>query len=188
MSDTGCSLMWCGKRTVPMLSADISGTLPDMPKRTLVLMRHAKSDWSGNESDLSRPIAPRGERQAAEAGRWLDTHLPGLELVVTSPAKRARSTWKVAGAECRHRPVVDTDERIYTSRDRDLLDLLRDIDDDISSALLVGHNPGLDELVTLTDRSAGRHGDVRAGGDGLQRSLARPRQRRVSARGVRPPA
>ncbi len=131
-----------------MLSADISGTLPDMPKRTLVLMRHAKSDWSGNESDLSRPIAPRGERQAAEAGRWLDTHLPGLELVVTSPAKRARSTWKVAGAECRHRPVVDTDERIYTSRDRDLLDLLRDIDDDISSALLVGHNPGLDELVT----------------------------------------
>ncbi len=54
--------MWWGKRTVPMLSADISGTLPDMPKRTLVLMRHAKSDWSGDESDLERPIATRGKR------------------------------------------------------------------------------------------------------------------------------
>lgn len=127
-----------------MLSAASSATLLDMPKRTLVLMRHAKSDWSGGETDLERPIAARGRRQAKEAGRWLDEHLADLDLVVTSPAKRARSTWKVAGGECRHRPIVETDERIYTL---DLLAVLRDIDDDISSTLLVGHNPGLDELV-----------------------------------------
>ena len=118
-----------------------------MAKRTLVLMRHAKSDWSGDEPDLERPLAARGKRQAKEAGRWLDEHLPDLDFVVTSPAKRARSTWKMAGGECRHRPVVDTDERIYTLEDGDLLAVLREIDDDISSALLVGHNPGLDELV-----------------------------------------
>lgn len=133
---------------MPMLSAALSGTLLDMPKRTLVLMRHAKSDWSGDEPDLERPIAGRGRRQAKEAGRWLDEHLADLDLVVTSPARRARSTWKVAGGECRHRPHVDTDERIYTLGDRDLLAVLRDTDDDISSMLLVGHNPGLDELVT----------------------------------------
>lgn len=118
-----------------------------MSQRTLVLMRHAKSDWSGDEPDLSRPIANRGRRQAGEAGRWLDEHLPGLDFVVTSPAKRARSTWKVAGGQCHHRPIVDTDERIYTLEHGDLLAVLREIDDDISSALLVGHNPGLDELV-----------------------------------------
>jgi phosphohistidine phosphatase len=131
-----------------MLSAALSGTLLHMPKRTLVLMRHAKSDWSGDEPDLERPIATRGRRQAREAGQWLDQHLVDLELVLTSPAKRARSTWKVAGAECRHRPLVATDDRIYTLGDRDLLSVLRNVDDDISSMLLVGHNPGLDELVT----------------------------------------
>lgn len=131
-----------------MLSAAPSAILPDMPKRTLVLMRHAKSDWSGDEPDLERPIAQRGRRQAAEAGQWLEAHLPDLDFVVTSPAERARATWEVAGASCRHRPIVDTDERIYTMEHGDLLAVLRDIDDDISSALLVGHNPGLDELVT----------------------------------------
>lgn len=119
-----------------------------MPKRTLVLMRHAKSDWSGDEPDLERPIATRGRRQAKEAGRWLGEHLPDLDLVLTSPAKRARSTWQVAGAECRHHnPIVDTDERIYTLDERDLLAVLRDVDEDVASTLLVGHNPGLDELV-----------------------------------------
>ena len=161
-----------------MLSAAMSATLPDMPKRTLVLMRHAKSDWSGDEPDLSRPIAARGKRQAGEAGRWLDEHLPELDFVVTSPAKRARSTWKVAGGECRHRPIVDTDERIYTLEHDDLFAVLRDIDDDISSALLVGHNPGLDELVTRLSgervdmvtsslavlRFSGRWRDLRRGG------------------------
>ncbi|UUZ59377.1 SixA phosphatase family protein [Nocardioides sp. B-3] len=110
-------------------------------------MRHAKSDWSGDEPDLLRPIGARGRRQAAEAGRWLSSHLPALDVVVTSPAKRARSTWKVAGAAYSGKPVVDTDERIYTMDDADLLAVLREIDDDISSTLMVGHNPGLDELV-----------------------------------------
>lgn len=130
-----------------MLSAAPSVILPVMPKRTLVLMRHAKSDWSGDQPDLERPIARRGRRQAAEAGQWLESHLADLDLVVTSPAERARSTWQVAGASCRHRPIIDTDERIYTMEHGDLLAVLRDIDDGISSALLVGHNPGLDELV-----------------------------------------
>jgi phosphohistidine phosphatase len=118
-----------------------------MPKRTLVLMRHAKSDWSGDEPDLRRPIAKRGKLQASEAGQWLELHLPSLEFVVTSPAKRARSTWKTAGAQFSGKPIVDTDERIYTMEYGDLLAVLRDVDDDISSTLMVGHNPGLDELV-----------------------------------------
>jgi len=42
-----------------------------MPERTLILLRHAKSDWSGDETDVARPLAKRGRRQAPDAGRWL---------------------------------------------------------------------------------------------------------------------
>jgi phosphohistidine phosphatase len=116
--------------------------------RTLVLMRHAKSDWSGDEPDLDRPIGSRGKRQARESGRWLAEHLPGLDFVITSPAKRARSTWKAAAKAYGDPRWIDTDERIYTLDERDLLTVLREIDDDVASTLLIGHNPGLDELVT----------------------------------------
>lgn len=115
--------------------------------RTLVVMRHAKSDWSGDEPDLERPIGDRGRRQAREAGAWLAEYLPGIDFVVTSPARRARTTWKQAAREYGEVPFRDTDERIYTLDAGDLLDVLRDIDDDIESTVLIGHNPGLDELV-----------------------------------------
>ncbi len=119
-----------------------------MATRTLVLMRHAKSDWSGDEPDLQRPIGKRGRLQAAEAGHWLSRNLPDLDLVISSHATRARTTWEQAATQYEGRPVVATDERIHTAYDEDLLDVLHQLDDGISSALLIGHNPGLDELVT----------------------------------------
>lgn len=118
-----------------------------MAERTLVLMRHAKSDWSVDASDRERPITPRGRRQAAEAGGWLARHLPGIELVVTSPATRARTTWDVAGASYAAAPRVEVDERAYAFGDHELLAVLHEIDDDITTAMLVGHNPALDDLV-----------------------------------------
>lgn len=117
--------------------------------RTLVLMRHAKSDWSGDEPDLERPIGTRGRTQAREAGAWLASHLPDLQFVITSPAKRARATWKQAAREFGEVRWTDTDERIYTLDEADLLAVLHEIDDDVESTLLIGHNPGLDELVRL---------------------------------------
>lgn len=118
-----------------------------MVERTLVLMRHAKSDWSVAASDRERPITARGRRQAAEAGRWLAGHLRGLELVVTSPATRARTTWDVAGAAYAGAPRVEVDERAYTFDDAGLREVLGEIDDRVTAALLVGHNPALDDLV-----------------------------------------
>jgi phosphohistidine phosphatase len=118
-----------------------------MPERTLVLMRHAKSDWSVAASDRDRPLKARGRRQAAEAGRWLGEHVPGIELVVTSPATRARTTWDIAGASYGGRPRVATDERAYSFDDTALLEVLHELGDDVTSVLLVGHNPALDDLV-----------------------------------------
>lgn len=122
-----------------------------MASRVLVLMRHAKSDWSGDELDRERPIGRRGRRQAAEAGAWLHAHVPDVEVVVTSPALRARETWEVAAQQYRigsAAPAVRVDERIYTWSAGPMLAALRDLDDHTTTALLVGHNPGLDALVT----------------------------------------
>lgn len=110
-------------------------------------MRHAKSDWSGDEPDRDRPIGKRGRRQAAEAGAWLAENVPDLERVVVSPSRRASETWEIAGRDHPASPPVEVVERVYTFDERDLLAVLRAQSDDVRSLLLVGHNPALDELV-----------------------------------------
>lgn len=121
------------------------------PEHTLVLLRHAKSDWSGDQADLARPLAKRGRRQAPDAGRWLATHINGFDLAVVSPATRARSTWDLVAAELDTPPPTRIDDRVYAAPDRELLAVVRELPDDLRTVVLVGHNPGLEDLVsTLT--------------------------------------
>jgi phosphohistidine phosphatase len=117
-----------------------------MAERTLILLRHAKSDWSGGEPDHERPLAGRGRRQAPEAGAWLAAHLPGLDLAVVSPAARARQTWDLAAAELPSPPPVRLDERVYAASPGELLDVVRELSEDLHAVVLVGHNPGLEDL------------------------------------------
>ena len=90
-----------------------------MAEHTLILLRHAKSDWSGHEDDYDRPLAKRGRRQAPEAGRWLAANVDSIDLAVVSTAKRARSTWDLVSAE---------------------------LDEALNTVVLVGHNPGIEDL------------------------------------------
>jgi phosphohistidine phosphatase len=122
-------------------------------ERTLVLLRHAKSDWDGEEPDRERPLARRGLREAPEAGRWLAVNQPDLGLAVVSPARRALSTWQLVAAELAAEVPTQVDERIYEASVSDLLEVVRDLPADTASAVIVGHNPGLEELVrVLTGR------------------------------------
>jgi phosphohistidine phosphatase len=114
---------------------------------TLVVLRHAKSDWSGHEPDLDRPLAPRGLRQAPEAGRWLAHHLDGIDLALVSPARRTRSTWQLVSAELDEEPPSRIDERIYGASAGELVDVLRELPDDLGTVVLVGHNPTVEDLV-----------------------------------------
>ena len=120
-----------------------------MSERTLILLRHAKSDWAGDEDDIDRPLAKRGVRQAPRAGRWLARSFDSIDLAVVSPANRARSTWEIASAELDEVPPVRIDDRAYAASASKLLGIVRDLADDALTVVLVGHNPGIEELASL---------------------------------------
>ena len=120
--------------------------------RTLVVVRHAKSDWSGDEPDHDRPLAKRGLRQMPASAAWIAEHQPDVDLAVVSSARRARQTWEIvadalASTGSAGGPEVVTTERVYAAWGRDLADLVRALPDAASTVVLVGHNPGLEELV-----------------------------------------
>ena len=120
-----------------------------MSERTLILLRHAKSDWSGDEADVDRPLADRGRRQAPDAGAWLAANIDSIDLAVVSPATRARTTWKLVAAELDTAPPTRIDDRVYAASADELLAVVRELPADVETAILVGHNPGLEDLISL---------------------------------------
>ncbi|MBX0300379.1 histidine phosphatase family protein [Cryobacterium sp. 1639] len=118
-------------------------------QRTLILLRHAKSDWSGGEADIDRTLNPRGQSQAPDAGSWLAENYPAIDLAIVSPATRARATWALASAEFIDGPEARIDDRAYAASVNDLLDIVHELPDELQNVILVAHNPGLEELVAV---------------------------------------
>ncbi len=115
-----------------------------------MLLRHAKSAWPDGVPDPQRPLNGRGRRDAPAAGRWLREHVDVLGAVVCSPARRTRETWALVAAELDDPPVGDRSTSASTrAPPDDLLAVVRDLPDDAGTALLIGHNPGVAELVDL---------------------------------------
>lgn len=116
--------------------------------RELFLMRHGKSSWSSDAGrDFDRPLAPRGKRDAPRMGAWLKGLGVVFSQVVSSPAKRARGTaTKVAEAAGLDPEAIRWEPRIYGGEVADLLEVLADCPGP-RAVLLVGHNPGLDDLL-----------------------------------------
>jgi len=115
--------------------------------RTLVLMRHAKSDWPDGVPDHERPLGDRGRRDAPAMGRWLSEAGLGLDHVACSTALRTRETWELVRAEIDADPPAVYEPRLYGASIHDLLDVIGGVPADAGTALLVGHNPGLEYLV-----------------------------------------
>ncbi|MGW2489973.1 SixA phosphatase family protein [Streptomyces sp. NPDC001606] len=133
------------------------------PLRRLIVLRHAKSAWPEGVEDHRRPLAPRGLRDAPAAGRALAEadFLPDLALCST--AVRARQTWQLASAEWGTPPPVRYDRRLYGAAVPDLLEVVREVPAEVETLLLIGHNPGLEDLV------------LALAGDGLDDTLDRVR-------------
>ncbi|MDR6979503.1 phosphohistidine phosphatase [Streptomyces sp. 3330] len=119
------------------------GTAP----RRLVVLRHAKSAWPDGVPDHERPLAPRGLRDAPAAGRALAAAGQVPDLALCSTAARARGTWELAAAEWDSPPPVRFDPRLYGAGVPGLLEVVHEAPPEVGTLLLVGHNPGLGELV-----------------------------------------
>lgn len=121
--------------------------MTDSPRR-LVLLRHAKAAAEdAGVDDRARPLAPRGEADAPAAGRWLREHALLPDLVVCSPALRARRTWeRAAAAAAGEACPVRVDQRVYEASVRVLADVVRETPDEVDTLVLVGHNPGIQGL------------------------------------------
>lgn len=115
--------------------------------RELILLRHAHAlPAAAGQDDRERPLSDEGQREALEAGRWLKEHgsIPGQ--VLCSPARRTLQT--LAGVEKTLGPLpVSRVDAIYEATPGDLLGLI-DVDQ-AQRLLLVGHNPGLEQLLAL---------------------------------------
>jgi phosphohistidine phosphatase len=118
-----------------------------MDSRPLVVVRHAKSAWPDGVPDSERPLNARGRRDAPVVGRWIRDRVGHLDAVVCSPATRTRQTWALIAAELEGAPAPVFDDRVYAAADETLLAVVREISDELGSVLLVGHNPGVSELV-----------------------------------------
>lgn len=116
--------------------------------KILGLFRHAKSDWQDPRArDFDRPLNERGRTGAAVMGRHVRDHGVNWDRMIASPAIRCAETIEIA-CEAAGRPVaVNWDRRIYLASSATLLDLLRETEGDPKSVLMVGHNPGLEDLI-----------------------------------------
>ncbi len=116
--------------------------------KQVILFRHAKSSWDDDVSDVDRPLAARGERDAPRMGKRLKARHARPDLIVSSHAARAQRTAEliakqlgIKGRELR------VERALYLASPDEILGVVASQDDALSCVLLVGHNPGLTELV-----------------------------------------
>ncbi len=115
----------------------------------LILLRHGKSDWDNDETDFNRPITDRGKRGAQRMGIYLAQKDLKPDMVISSPAERAKTTaQKMMKSMCETDHYIIYDHRVYQNSLDDLLEVLSGISEETKRVILVGHNPGLEELLT----------------------------------------
>ena len=125
------------------------------PHRLFVL-RHAKSSWNNSQmGDHDRPLARRGQRAAEALAAHIGVFDPPPALVLCSTARRAQETLAPIRDRLPAGTEVLSEDGLYGAGPVDLLDRLRRVPDSAPSVLLIGHNPGLEDLV----RHLGRDGD-----------------------------
>jgi len=116
--------------------------------KRLILVRHAKSDWSlADQADWDRPLNARGQRDAPEMGRRLRERRLKPERILVSPAVRTLSTATILARELKlPADRVQPDERLYLGSPADLLTVIRELGGTARRLMLVGHNPGITEF------------------------------------------
>lgn len=110
--------------------------------RTLLLLRHAKSDYPAGVADHERPLASRGIREAGLAGDWLRAHAPGVDAVLCSTAARTRETLARTRIDA---PVTYVD-RLYDATPGAVIEEINRVAPDVGTLLVVAHEPAISQV------------------------------------------
>jgi phosphohistidine phosphatase len=127
---------------------------------TLSLFRHAKSSWDDpSQDDFERPLAKRGEAAAPRMGAFMAESGLAPQLILCSPAVRARQTLELALPHLEGGPTVEFERKLYLAAPSALLARLRKLDAKVQHVMIVGHDPGLQKLAL--DLTRDEEGELR---------------------------
>jgi phosphohistidine phosphatase len=130
--------------------------------KTLFLLRHAKSSWDDpGLADHDRPLAPRGKRAANAIAEHLRDEGVAPELVLCSSSQRTRETLERIAPALGDEVRVEIERELYAASPDRLLERLRAVDDDAESVMLIGHNPGIEQLALSLAGDGEKLTDVR---------------------------
>jgi phosphohistidine phosphatase len=125
--------------------------------KTLLLLRHAKSSWNDPAlRDFDRPLNERGLKAAPLIGRFMRKRKLQPGLVMCSPAERARQTAALVLEAAQLTTTPRFDEHIYEASATGLLEIIKQFEDAVDQAMIVGHNPGMEELLMILTGDARR--------------------------------
>jgi phosphohistidine phosphatase len=131
--------------------------------KTLHLLRHAKSSWKDETlADRDRPLAGRGRKAAKRMAEHMRAEGIVPALVLCSSARRTRETLERMLPVLGDDPGVEIEEALYGTPARELLARLQRVPETVPSVMLIGHNPGLEQLAVSLARTGDRLSDMRA--------------------------
>lgn len=116
-------------------------------EKTLVILRHAKSDWPKGVPDHERPLGGRGNREAPLAGKWLVEHGIYPDMILCSDAVRTRQTCTWVCSELGEKaPTPYLDSRLYDTDDTGALAVINETEEQVRTLMVVGHLPWVQDL------------------------------------------
>ena len=118
--------------------------------KTLLILRHAKSSWKKPDlPDHDRPLNKRGKKEASKVGLYLKENNLVPDLILSSTARRAIDTAQAVADACGFEGQIDEYQDLYLSEPTTYLDILHCLPDSAKRVMVVGHNPDVQELLTM---------------------------------------
>ena len=118
--------------------------------KSLVILRHAKSSWKHPElTDYDRPLNKRGKNDALQMGKLIRKEKIIPDIILSSSAIRAHVTAEAVAKACGYKGEVTLDRSLYAAGPEAYFKVLHSLSDDYLKVLVVGHNPGIEELLEI---------------------------------------
>ena len=115
--------------------------------KTLVLCRHAKSDWPSGVDDMDRPLKERGTNDAIRLSQLLSSHGFVPDAIISSPANRALSTAKIISEQLNYDRDITVERNVYFGGTGELISIIQDLPTHLNSVMVFGHNPTMEQSV-----------------------------------------